>query len=508
MPLNNVTISILCLDNLPITQRCVESLLRNTIGFDLIITNNGSKDGTAGYIERLAQSVPNVSTIHHQNNLGFQIGHEVAFSECDTEFFLLLNNDTIIEGPEWLPSLLHPMKDPRIAATGPTGNCCSIRGDSFFGYPNGPFEYLEGSCLLLRSQVVREIGLFSKYISHSYGEDSDLCLRLRYAGYRLSRVTVPVRHIGSATSKRMPEVKQHLKRNCAVLQRVWSHYLKVRKVNHPILVKRAAAIGDVLLTTPIIRSLATQRATCDLYVETMFPELFERNPYVKLAAKSVVPTPETQVIDLNMAYENSVGVHIIDAYQEAAMIELHDRFLDYTPSPESIKTASDLLSSFNGNPLCVMAPGPTTWIGKNWMPDRWNAVAGNLIERGWRVILVGASLEYRIKSSLDMRGKTDFSLLAAIMAHSQLFVGVDSFPLHMAMSQELPAVGIFGATLPQFILSEGQALGVHALPENVPCVGARHRVAGSTHVQCDGACMRAVTVDMVMAGIEIMIGMT
>lgn len=502
-----VTISILCLDNLKLTQQCVESILRNTDDINLIVTNNGSRDGTAAYIDRLANQLPFVLAIHHENNLGFQLGHERAFEFCDTEFFMLLNNDTVIGGPEWLPELLRPMKDPGVAASGPVGNCCSIRQESFFGHPGGQFEYLEGSCLLLRTQVIREIGLFSKYISHSYGEDSDLSLRIRYAGYRLSRARVPVRHIGSATSRHMPEVKQHLKKNCAVLMRVWRHYLMVRKVNHPVLIRRTAAIGDVLLTTPLIRAISEQRRTCQIFVETAFPELLAGNPDVDGAYRSSNPSPDTQVIDLNMSYENSVGVSILDAYQDAASIEVKDRRLWFYPSEDAVRKAGEIFDGLSGFPACIIAPGPTTWAGKNWGEDRFGEVSIRLQSRGWKVVLVGTSLHpTQIAHSVDLRGKTNFDLLGAVMGMAQLFIGLDSFPLHMAMSQRLPAVGIFGATLPQFILSDGVAIGVHADQSDVPCVGARHRVAGATHVQCDGACMRAVTVDMVMNAVNRMIG--
>lgn len=498
------SISILALDNLWLTRQCIESVLQHTNDYELILTNNGSTDGTKAYFEKLRQALPSVTVINNDTNLGYQEPNKKALGLARGQFFILLNNDVVV-GPGWIDALVAPFSDPGVAATGPRGNCCSIH-PNFHGFPGRLFEYLEGSCMMLRVDAVRHIGLFSPYLEMAYGEDSDMSLRLRYAGYKIARVACHIHHRQASTSKKVPGIRQYLHKNCETLKKVWHHYLIVRKVHHPIIVKRAAAIGDVLLTTALTRSLAEQRKTCTIYVETQFPDLFARNKDVKDAGHHIGMRPDAQVIDLNMAYENATNTSILDAYAQTAGIILNDRKLHFTPSNEALDWALNALPS--GQPICVIAPGPTTWPGKNWSRHRFDFISHWMSSRGWSVVLVGGKGHPGIDSALDLRGTTTFDQSAAVMALSQLFIGLDSFPMHLAMSQSLPVVALFGTTLPQYILSEGVAIGVHADPAIVPCVGERHRSPGQTFVGCDGACMRAISVEMVQQAVNQLIGET
>src|SRR5260221_9357715 len=47
---------------------------------------------------------------------------------------------------------------------------------------------------------------------------------------------------------------------------------------HRILVKRKAALGDVLFTTPIIARLRRQNPDAAIYVQTDHPDVYRRNP--------------------------------------------------------------------------------------------------------------------------------------------------------------------------------------------------------------------------------------
>jgi N-acetylglucosaminyl-diphospho-decaprenol L-rhamnosyltransferase len=61
------------------------------------------------------------------------------------------------------------------------------------GYPLGESEGLEerttmnGTCLVLRRDCIRQIGLFDEQFG-SYGEDDELCFRARRAGWKVGRV--------------------------------------------------------------------------------------------------------------------------------------------------------------------------------------------------------------------------------------------------------------------------------------------------------------------------------
>lgn len=499
------SISILAFNNLALTRRCVNSVFHAGTNLDeaeLILTDNGSTDGVAGYFESVARSHANVTVVHNRTNEGFIEPNRAALTRSRGEFFVMLNNDTVVPRG-WLDELVKPFADPKCALSGPQGGCCSLR-DNFDGYQGKQLEYLEGSCLMARAMVVKRHGLFAPYLSFCYGEDSDLSLRMRRLGYTLHRVPIRVWHKGQSTSRMVPGIRQYQQHNHTELIKRWGHYLKVRRMDFPILVRRMGAIGDVLLTTPIIRALKQDWPLCNISVNTMFPRLFDKNPNVTEAGEWPMAGwlgdyPGARMIDLDMAYENRPHMHIVDAYAEAAGLDEWDTKLEIATDGEPSPGHEGVMDV---GKWCAIHPGPTTWKGKTWPRERWNELAQRLQGLGWKVATVGGRGTWPIVADASGIGSQSFQQLAGTLSKCKLFVGVDSFPMHCAQAVGVPTVGIFGASTPEFVMTESSPhIGVQADMAEVPCVGARHRVSGQTFVDCDGACMRAVSVEMVMEAI-------
>ena len=227
------TISILAHNNLGLTRACIESVLRRSADFELILTDNGSTDGTTDYFCSLVDGYrrgekPPISVVHNRNNLGFIEPNRRALGMANGEFFVLLNNDT--EVPDgWLEALNAPfIGNEKMALTGPAGGCHSL-GDDFSGFQGPEVEYIEGACLMARTSIVRQLGLFAPYLEFCYTEDSDLSLRVRKAGYQIAEVDLPIIHHRFATSSKVPESAFYAARNRAICQHVWSKYLKTRR---------------------------------------------------------------------------------------------------------------------------------------------------------------------------------------------------------------------------------------------------------------------------------------
>lgn len=502
--MSRYTISIIAFNKLDATKRCIESVIAHSKDYDLILTDNGSRDNTLKFFKSVqAQLRPGqVKVIHNDDNLGFQIPHKHALTLCNSPYFVLLNNDTAVS-PHWLGILEQPFKNnPKAALSGPHGNCSEIT-PHFHGRP-GAFEYLEGSCLMCRTDIVKRYGLFSDYLEFAYGEDSDLSLRLREKGFTLHQVPVKILHWPSTTAKHVSEIRYYQEKNHLTLCKRWAHYLKVRKFKYPIVIKRKEAIGDVLLTSPIIRQLKRDRPLSPIYVITQFPMLFWKNPNVHTATTNLRPGADSLMINLDMAYENRPMRHILDSYAEVAGVTLEDHHLDMPIAEEKRQWAIQQLVSVH-RPRVVIAPGPTTWAGKNWGKGAWCAVSSYLKQKGWAVILIGAANTHDIPCTIDYRGRTDIHQSAAILNESQMFMGLDSFPLHLAMSQRIPSIALFGVTSPEFILSSGRCVTLQADPDKFPEIGSRHRERGTTFTRSDGKCMAAIEIAQVIAAADEMI---
>jgi len=495
-------ISILTYSALTHAKRCIDSVLKNSNYSDyrLILTANGNNE-VADYFHSLAAQNKNITCISNSVNLGFIEPNRQAFNLAeDCQFFVMLNDDTVVP-PGWLDKLEEPFKLFLTAAlSGPDGGGCHIL-NNFHG-TQGPFEYLEGSCLCCKVSVISQFGLFPQELSGAYGEDSCLSLRVRERGYSIHRVKLPVSHVRGVTSATVPQAKIWQENNHKWLRKRFSHYLRVRTFDHPIVVQRADAWGDVLLVTPIIRAIKKFRPLSSIFVETNCPDVFRDNPNVAEARRGLRFPPNSLHIDLNMSYESMTDIHIVDAYAKKTLdalggdFEVIDRRLDFYLRPQDCTRAF-----IPGAKVAVVHAGPVNWRSKEWGLDKFHKLNRDLMDAGWKIILVGNVRAAPIACSEDLRGQTpSIHQLAGIIASANLFIGLDSFPLHLAQAVGTTSIGIFGITSARFILTAINSIGVES---DAPSSGLRHRTLNSREVDDAGIAMGTITPQMVFDSVQL-----
>ncbi len=508
--MGGVLVSILTMNRLAGAQACLSAVQKFMPGCRIVLTDNGSTDGTAAWCDELARANPNVTVFHEKENTGFQFGHKRAFRIAAREgrqFFLCLNDDVIVS-EETLERLLSPFAlDPLLAICGDSHGCSQLDRD-FHGGP-GRLEYVEASSMMVNVPIVGSLrtNLFSDDLTFAYGEDSELSLFVREKGFHIQAIDAKVEHLRSQTTNSTAELRAKCKEsqdhNHAVNRKRFAHYLHHRTFEFPILIRRTGAIGDVLLVTPIIRAIAQSNPLSQIYVETATPEIFARNPHVGEARRSWLGDElwnrrGLMVINLDGAYENRPMRHIVDAYEEETRDHLPglgkvELRTEMHPSKEDAEWARNVWSASGANKLAIIGSDRTTWTGKNWPGERFSHISYRLEREGWKTLSVGTK---------GQELRTTIGQLAAILSGSQLFVGLDSFPMHCAQAVGCPTVGIFGATSPRFILTQGSKATAAVANPAIPCAGERHRVSGKTFVECDGACIDSVSVDDVWKAIE------
>jgi ADP-heptose:LPS heptosyltransferase len=94
---------------------------------------------------------------------------------------------------------------------------------------------------------------------------------------------------------------------------------------------------------------------------------------------------------------------------------------------------------------------------KQWPIDHWQELIGRLVvEHGAQIVLVGTAgdrtMARRILSPVpcpgvaDWTGRLDLAELGALLQRSDLFIGADSGPAHLAATVGTPAVVLFSGT--------------------------------------------------------------
>jgi len=198
--------------------RCVESLRScDYPALRIIVVDSASEPAS---LERLQSRLPGVEWIARSDNVGYTGGNNLGLAramESGCERILLLNADTECIAPDFLRRLARFLeRNPRVALAGPR---VYLRGrgevqNTILRYPSlyrnvldwagyrlfpGRYqrsgdrvrvaEMLNGVCVMLRAEAVRQVGAFDPRF-FMYVEDADLGWRLRRAGWQVAYVPV------------------------------------------------------------------------------------------------------------------------------------------------------------------------------------------------------------------------------------------------------------------------------------------------------------------------------
>ena len=105
--------------------------------------------------------------------------------------------------------------------------------------------------------------------------------------------------------------------------------------------------------------------------------------------------------------------------------------------------------------VVVLAPG-SKWFTKQWPVEYFNKLAENLKKlSNVRLIVVGGKDEINLpiekENAIDMRGKTSLLELADILSRADVVVTNDSSPIHIASAFKKPRIfALFGPTIEKF----------------------------------------------------------
>lgn len=199
-----VTIIIPTYNNLSLLTACVNSIVlhRSTPGLaKIVIVNNGDKGSIP------MQEHPEAIVVDAGSNLGWEGGLKFGLQYADTPFVVFMNDDTFVpySSSGWLLQMLEHFKDETVAAVGPSSNCVMGPQNAFIhcqGYSFFPVSFLIGFCMMLRRSALDEVGSVDDALPY-HGDDIDLSIRLRKAGYQLiCDKNVFVYHHGFQTGKR------------------------------------------------------------------------------------------------------------------------------------------------------------------------------------------------------------------------------------------------------------------------------------------------------------------
>lgn len=232
------------------TLMMIESVLSNlTQEVEIIVVDNGSLNDESALLK---EKYPFVKAIRSSRNLGFAGGNNLGYKHSIGKYILFLNNDTILKDDS-LRFLIETLKsNPRVAGVSPkilyndelgriqyAGytelSSITIRNKTIgnnekdFGRYDKtvPTAYLHGAAMLLKREVIEEVGMMPECY-FLYYEEMDWSAQMKKAGYELMYEprSVVYHNESSSTGKGSPLKIYYMTRNRLLYAWRNSHGLK------------------------------------------------------------------------------------------------------------------------------------------------------------------------------------------------------------------------------------------------------------------------------------------
>ncbi len=234
-----VSILISTFGQVEYTKRCLRQLeesLLGSINYEVLITDDASKDGTVQFLQSLDDTH---RVFFNSENKGFAKNNNSMAQKANGDYLCFLNNDVFVQG-EWLDPMIKVFEnfdkvgivgnvqklvdskrfDHMGVVFGPDGNPRHY-GQGFFHRPfkgeTKKWSAVTAACCLTKNHLFHQVGRFDELFLNGC-EDVDLCLRMSEMG--LNHYVVHdsvVEHVKGASEGR----KIYNDRNSDILKNRW-----------------------------------------------------------------------------------------------------------------------------------------------------------------------------------------------------------------------------------------------------------------------------------------------
>jgi heptosyltransferase-2 len=301
-----------------------------------------------------------------------------------------------------------------------------------------------------------------------------------------------------------------------------------------ILIIRLSSIGDILLTTPLIRSIKKRNPNIqiDFVLKEEFFKLMQNNPnltniykYTKhsfekqVLTNSLISNTYELVIDLQNNLRSREIIRLLHCqvlrykknnfkkfllvhfkinnlkdfpqipirYAEAAGVELDSEGLDFFTSNEPDPKLKA------GEKYIGLCPGAKHFT-KRWPKEYFIELGNSLESAGYKIVLFGGleevelcfELENKIKNVLNLcntsilQAGSDMKMCKAIYTN-------DSGLMHLASAVKVPVIAFFGSTVREFGFYPYKAKSIQLENENLscrPCTHIGRKSCPKIHFKC------------------------
>lgn len=279
-----------------------------------------------------------------------------------------------------------------------------------------------------------------------------------------------------------------------------------------VVFRRTGALGDVLMTTPVIREYKERNPNSKIVFLTAIPTVLCNNSDIDVIAHPTTKVSSlnaSEIYDFDLAYEKNPKCNVIDAYSRVVFgKEIEDKSLRLVSLDEDFSSAMKKIP-YETLPekLAVVHMG-VSWASRTWPRSKWIETITRLTSGGYTVLVIGSGSDYRpdvLPRVIDAVGKFSIFEIREVLKRSSVFVGIDSGMFHVAQTTEVPIVGMFTVANPSYRIAQRNGDTIALIPRS-DCKFCLHdQNPPVTFVSCrfgTNHCLGEIDVDSVIEACE------
>lgn len=316
----------------------------------------------------------------------------------------------------------------------------------------------------------------------------------------------------------------------------------ISNITNRVLIIRFSSLGDVLLTTPLIRSIKNRfpNLKIDFLVRDEYLDLLKLNPYLN----KIYIIKRDQEFDINILIKNNydIAIDLQNNYRSSKLLRkikakklkykknnllkfllvnfkinflketktVPERYASVIPNftldnqgldlflPENIKSSLDKNKKF-----IAFAPGSRHFT-KMWKEEYFIKL-GNMIQKeNYTVVLLGGESDKEIcenisdgiESSINLSNDNNLFQLCADLKMCSALVCNDSGLMHVGAALQIPLVTIFGSTVKEFGFTPYNCKSIIIENNDLSCRPCSH-IGRNSCPKKHFLCMETITPDLV-----------
>jgi len=245
---------------------------------DVIVVDNASSDES---VSMVARDFPWVKLIVNEQNVGFGRANNQALKRCRGEYVYFLNPDTVVQPGAFRPMMnfMASHTDVGLAGTrivNPDGSDQSSVEKRYPGQKRtktelaglpGDIAWVLGASMIARRPILETLGGFDDRF-FLYGEEQDLCLRIRRAGWKIGFIPDAVVVHWGAQSERDTSVRNLWQKKFRAEALFYGkHYSSgsIQRIHRANVLQALWRVFSLRLTLPLCSDRKAARTKLDKY---------------------------------------------------------------------------------------------------------------------------------------------------------------------------------------------------------------------------------------------------